>query len=108
MLCTCKYCGTEFTAQRKSAQYCKPAHRTAHYRMVQRVNHIRRQALTLMTELRNIASQHPQTVTVDVNNVMADILTSSGYHLAIPNRIIKMAIEQSSVLFQKKLELAFD
>jgi hypothetical protein len=55
LMCRCLYCGNDFPAERKSAEYCNPAHRQAAYR--------KRRFVTLAAQQPSALSVTPDDVT---------------------------------------------
>lgn len=71
----CKFCGVKFLAQRSTAKFCKPSHRTAYNRLPARIEGLMNSALDHMWEIEKIAKDHPDTMHL----VIAAMLTAENY-----------------------------
>ncbi len=56
---TCEFCGDEFTAERISAKFCKPAHRIAYNRLHRRIANQMNAAMDRIWEISDLCKKHP-------------------------------------------------
>ncbi len=72
---TCKFCGKEFLAERSTAKFCTPSHRTAYNRLEARIEGLMHAALDYMWDIERIAKEHP-----DFERKAAEaMMTAEGY-----------------------------
>lgn len=68
----CLYCNEEFTAQRNTGKFCKPAHRAAYNRLETRVHNMLNAAIYRIYDLADLAREHPH-IAPDVDIALKDI-----------------------------------
>lgn len=56
---TCKFCGSEFLAERSTAKFCKPAHRIAYNRLPMRIAGMWERALHEIVQITVLTEAHP-------------------------------------------------
>jgi len=56
---TCKFCETEFLAERSTAKFCSPKHRIAYNRLEARIETLMNAALDYMWDINQIGKKHP-------------------------------------------------